>query len=161
MDINFNEYDFQDILDLIPDAIIVVSDQGKIIFVNSQAVFLFGHPRYALLDKPAEYFISTTTENCKWYKAPSDKESLDIIQELNVKNIDGSYLPVAIKLTPLVTNTGSCVIATVRDITEQKQAEKQRLESEKFYRALFEQSPDAVFVINLEGKHIIMALSLI
>jgi len=38
------------------------------------------------------------------------------------------------------------------DITERKQAEESLRRSEQFYRALFEQTNDAVFLIDLEGK---------
>ena len=42
----------------------------------------------------------------------------------------------------------------LQDITERKQAEAAREEAELRYRALFEQSHDAIFIFNLEGRHL-------
>lgn len=38
-------------------------------------------------------------------------------------------------------------------ITAVKQAEAAKAEVQRFYRSLFEQSPDAVFILDLEGRH--------
>lgn len=43
--------------------------------------------------------------------------------------------------------------AVGRDITAVKQAEAAKAEVQRFYRSLFEQSPDAVFILDLEGRH--------
>lgn len=40
------------------------------------------------------------------------------------------------------------------DITDMKEAEESRREAELRYRALFEQAHDAIFILNLEGRHL-------
>jgi PAS domain S-box-containing protein len=47
----------------------------------------------------------------------------------------------------------SGVVANTRDITEGKKAEIELRESEQRFRALFEQSPDSIFLIGLDGLH--------
>ena len=46
------------------------------------------------------------------------------------------------------------VVINYRDITERKAAEEARHEAEVRYRALFEQSHDAIFILDLEGRHL-------
>ncbi|MEW6406734.1 MAG: PAS domain S-box protein, partial [Chloroflexota bacterium] len=46
------------------------------------------------------------------------------------------------------------IVINYRDVTERKQAEESRREAELRYRALFEQSHDAVFILDLHGRHL-------
>ena len=47
-----------------------------------------------------------------------------------------------------------CIISTILDITERKQAEIARRQAQARYSALFEQSHDAVFILDLHGRHL-------
>lgn len=44
------------------------------------------------------------------------------------------------------------IYGTAQDITERKRAEEALLDSEKRYRVLFDQSPDGIVIVNMEGK---------
>jgi PAS domain S-box-containing protein len=46
------------------------------------------------------------------------------------------------------------VYTTFEDITERKQAEESRKQAELRYRALFEQSHDAIFILDFDGRHL-------
>ncbi|SIS02369.1 PAS domain S-box-containing protein [Peribacillus simplex] len=71
---------------------------------------------------------------------------------------DGSLIDVSVTLSPILDSKGNVISlsAIYRDISERKQAERelhqlhqQLQESEKKYRVLFEQSPDAVYLVEL------------
>ena len=47
------------------------------------------------------------------------------------------------------------VVGTVRDITEQKAAEALRLESEERYRAMIQQSLDAILIVDIKSKRVL------
>lgn len=46
------------------------------------------------------------------------------------------------------------IVASFADITERRQAEEKQREAELRYRALFNQSHDAIFIVSVEGAHL-------
>jgi PAS domain S-box-containing protein len=108
-----------------PDAVVVVDDHGRIIRVNSQARAMFGYPDEELLGKPVEMLMPTQfrrrhTEHQKQYMAEPRLRAMGAGLELIARRKDGSEFPVDIMLSPTETSEGKSVIATVRDVTEQK-----------------------------------------
>jgi PAS domain S-box-containing protein len=66
---------------------------------------------------------------------------------------DGTVFPATVLLTKAHTSGGDILQATVRDISEQKQAELALRESENKFRAIFENSRDALGV-SKNGRHV-------
>jgi PAS domain S-box-containing protein len=76
---------------------------------------------------------------------------------MGVHQPGGALRWLAINSQPL-TRTGEAlpyaVVTTFRDITERKQRERDLLEARQRYYALFEQAHDAVFILDLNGRHL-------
>ena len=70
-------------------------------------------------------------------------------RELSGRRKDGSEFPVEISLSPLKTETGTLVISIIRDSTAQKKVEAK-------FRGFLEAAPDAIVVVNREGKIVIL-----
>ena len=71
-----------------------------------------------------------------------------------MRHSNGSWRWVeAIATNMLDEPTVKAVVVNYRDITERKQAEEARNEAELRYRALFEQSHDAIFILDFAGRH--------
>ncbi len=61
------------------------------------------------------------------------------------------YVTQTKKIPVVVEGKVTNVVTVIHDVTEQKNAEKKIRESELQYRALFENSSDAIFIRNMEG----------
>ena len=66
--------------------------------------------------------------------------------------LDGEVFPATVLLTRVMLGERAFLEATVRDITEAKEAENALQASESRYRVLFESSPDGILIANIETK---------
>ncbi|MEC4890266.1 MAG: PAS domain S-box protein [Nitrospira sp.] len=123
------EAKFHDLFEFSPDAVIMVNQQGLITLANRQAETLFGYRQEELTALPVERlmpesgrhghiglrerFLATATPRLMGAGRP----------DLQAQRKDGTVFPVDIGLSPIDTEEGRMVVATIRDITARKQAE--------------------------------------
>ena len=108
-----------------PDAIVVVDVQGRLVWGNRQAEQLFGYGRAELLGQPVELLLPAGAQKAHLAHRAAYMESprtrrMGVGLDLNARRRDGGTFPVEISLTPLSTDRGDMVIATVRDISERQ-----------------------------------------
>lgn len=70
---------------------------------------------------------------------------------------DGTPFPVEVHGTSFTYKGKPHVLAIVRDITEQAQAEEQLREKEEQYHSIFEATTDGLFIVDLEDGHCVEA----
>jgi PAS domain S-box-containing protein len=112
-----------------PDAIIVVDESGCIVRVNERARAMFGYTTKEFLGERIEMLMPTRfrkrhLSHRKRYMAEPQLRAMGTGLELYAQRKDGSEFPVDIMLSPIETSEGRSVIATVRDVTEQRRAEE-------------------------------------
>lgn len=125
------------LLDAAPDAMIVVDEQGRIILANLQTQRIFGYAPKELLGQPVEVLIPGRHREGhlghreRFATDPRVRAMGSGLELLGCRR-DGSEFPVEISLSPLQTNQGMLVSASIRDISERKQSERriQRLQSQ-------------------------------
>ena len=108
-----------------PDAIVVVDAQGRVVWGNHQTEQLFGYGRAELLGQPVELLLPGGAQRAHLAHRAAYMESprtrgMGVGLDLNARRRDGATFPVEISLTPLSTDRGDMVIATVRDISERQ-----------------------------------------
>jgi PAS domain S-box-containing protein len=130
--------DFQ-VLDFMPDAVVVASSDGKITFVNRAAEALFGYERNELIGRPVEVLIPSQFRGGHSLKRQAYSEAphvrpMGLGLELRALTKDGHEIPVEISLAPLQKGTETQTIAAVRDVSQRKKLEEKAREAEKAAR---------------------------
>jgi len=141
-------------LEAAPDAIVVVDWSGHIVIVNQLAGRLFGYSRQELLGMPIEGLVPQRFgERHAGYRDDYFHEPhtrpMGEGRELWGRRKDGSEFTVEISLSPLKTETGTLVISIIRDTTARRRVEER-------FRGFLEAAPDAIVVVNRDGKMVIL-----
>jgi PAS domain S-box-containing protein len=128
---------YEGLFEFAPDAIVVVSREGRIVQVNKRTETLFGYTREELLNSEPdvlvpERFREKHREHRKMYMSGPRVRPMGTGLELFGRKKDGNEFPVDISLgvlQPVQAETDIVVLAVVRDITERKEAERKLLEA--------------------------------
>lgn len=153
-DAKFLEAKFRDLLESMPDGIVIANSTGHIVLANSQAERLFGYPSGELRGKsidvllPDRFRRGHVGHRSKYASQPRTR-GMGVGLELYGLRKDGQAFPVEISLSPLETEEGTLVMSAVRDISGRKKAEQK-------FRGLLESAPDAFVIVNREGEIILV-----
>lgn len=124
---------FSGLLDVAPDAMLVVNQSGEITLVNAMAEEMFKFSRDELVGKaielliPERYRHGHLSHRTKYGEKPHVRPMASGLN-LAACRKDGTEFPVEISLSPMHTSGGTLVFCSVRDVTERKNAER-RLET--------------------------------
>lgn len=144
-----SERRFRGLLEAAPDAMVIVNGQGRIALVNEQVERMFDYLRADLLGEPIELLLP---EYRRWTDPHDLSRPLPACQgrgsERSGRRKDGTAFPVEVALAPLETEQGPVVVAALRDISERRKADEQRLR----LAAVVESSADAIISKTLEGE---------
>jgi len=124
----FAEEGFRLVVDAAPIAMMMADKEGRIILINKRVETLFGYARNELIGQPAEILIperfrSHHVEYRQGYFGDAQARQMAAGRDLCGQCKDGSEVPIEIGLNPVHTSKGLCVLATIVDIRERKQAE--------------------------------------
>lgn len=145
-----------DLLERLPDAIVVVDRQGSIVRVNGQAEKMFGYSRQELVGQRHDILVPDDVREkhhdfMKDFISAPRARNMGTGMELRGRKKDGAVFPVDISLGFQEMDGSVLVLAMVRDFTEHMRTKEALAESEERYRKLVELAPDGV-AIQSEGK---------
>lgn len=124
-----SEERFRALIESAPDAFIVVDAKGRIVLVNDQAKSLFGYESDELIGQRVERLVpeglkQRHSSHRAGYMTVPRRRKMGSGLELWATRKDGTRVPVDISLSPVSTDEGVLVVAGVRDVTVQRQAEE-------------------------------------
>lgn len=122
------EAQFRQVVEMAPNAMILIDKEGKIELVNLQAEKIFGYARNELLGDSIDILLPERFRNLHphyrgtYFSNPSPR-AMGVGRELFGLRKDGSEFPVEIGLNPIMTSTGLKVLSAIVDISDRKQAD--------------------------------------
>ncbi|MDC0336161.1 transporter substrate-binding domain-containing protein [Pseudodesulfovibrio sp.] len=149
---------FQALLDAAPDAMVIVAQSGEITLVNIATEELFGYSREEMIGYKVEMLLPDYIREehpghrDKFFAAPGNM-SLVAGKEFYGQTHKGDQVPVDISLNPIETEDGIQIIASIRDITERKEAEEALREQEQRLTAIIENLPSVIILKDKDGRH--------
>ncbi|MBL8237227.1 MAG: response regulator [Bryobacterales bacterium] len=137
---------FRELLDAAPDAIIEADAQGRIVLVNEIAQRLFGYSREEFLALSIDELVPDAMRgehagHRESFAKRASTRPMGSGLALRAQRKDRSVFPVEISLSPIHSDDGFHVIATVRDVTARRLAEERFQEmQDRFTRELEEKN---------------------
>jgi PAS domain S-box-containing protein len=121
---------FESLLESAPDAIVIVGTDGLMTLVNRQTERLFGYERAELLGQPIEILLPDRSRavhavHRDEYFADPHARPMGVGLELHGRRRDRTEFPVEISLSPLRTEHGTIVSASIRDISDRVRIQEQ------------------------------------
>jgi len=148
------------LLDISPDALIVVDLAGMIVMTNEQTAVLFGYSREELQQQPVEILMPTrfravhTGHRQHYFSVPITRP-MGIGLQLFGQRKDGTAFPADISLRPLLLDDQLHVIGAIRDVTQQRRAEQERtqqLQRIRIQAELINLAHDAILICDPIGR---------
>ena len=142
--------------DRAPNGALITDANGRIIEVNAQVERYFGYSRDELVLQPIEILLPErfrrqhVTQRSS-FNAEGQPRQMGAGRNLMARRKDGSEFPVEIGLSPVQTQKGVVVLASVVDISTRAAQEAALRDSEERLRAVMENVVDGVITIDEQG----------
>ncbi len=159
-----SEERFRRLFEYSVDTQIVHDEEGRILDCNSEACRTLGYTHEELLSLRiqdiADGLLSEGEKRERekqggtlWQRAVrGEPDTFGIVHHGGHKRKDGTTFPIEVHVGGVDYGGRRAILASVRDISERKEAERRLEESEQRYKSLFEHNPDAVYSFDLEGN---------
>ncbi len=115
---------FRELLDALPDAIVISSPEGCILHANRRAAELTGFAAADLVGRPVEDLVPERMRDTHLHRRslsggrPAASRAMDAGIDFVLLRADGREVPVDIALSTLKTPDASYVLSCLRDVTD-------------------------------------------
>jgi formate hydrogenlyase transcriptional activator len=146
------------LIEAVPDAMVIADLKGGIVLVNTQAERLFGYEPQELLGQSVEILVPESlrqkhVRHRDEFRAEPRTRPMGTGLELFGRRKDGAVFPIEISLSPTEDADGFFVAASIRDISDRKQAQEALRQSEERFRLLVAEVKDyAIFMLDPHGR---------
>lgn len=133
-DVGLIEERYRDLLDSVPDAIVIANDVGSIVLFNAEASRLFGVVAESMIGAPVERLIPERfarghAGHRERFASQPQRRPMGNGLELRALRGDGSEFPVEVSLSPLILGERRFTMAALRDLSERARIEQVQREA--------------------------------
>lgn len=149
---------FEGILEIAEDAVISIDANQRITLFNRAAEKIFGYGAPEVIGQSVELLLpdrlaASHRHDVEGFAASSVTARLmGELREVFGRRKDGSEFPAEASISKLDVAGGKVFTAFVRDVTERKRAEAAREESERRWRAVYENSAIGIGLTDATGR---------
>lgn len=138
-----------------PDAILLVNQEGNIVYANKEVETVFGYLPHELDDKWHDILVSEAIRDAHsehrhdFFQNPHTRP-MGQGAELEGLRKDGTMFPIEIKLSPLEVDGETQVICIARDITAKKEADDAIRQKANELKSLYEMGKNVSEFLSME-----------
>lgn len=154
-----SEEKYRNLVDNMEDGVFLVED-GILVFANRVLAGRLGYTIEEMIGRPFPDFLMPDSRplSMDLYRRRVAGEAVQSRYEVDLLHKDGhSGVPVLLTLARIIASTGRVdVLGTARDVSERKRTEEALHESEERFRALLDNSPQALNLKDSEGRYLLV-----
>ena len=146
--------EFQNLLDLLPDPIVIVDRKGTFLAINRKVEEITGFKRKELLGQNFLWTKIVTARSKATLMRNLAKRMMEMQlapYEVEALTRDGEKIPTEVNAVRIEYEGKPAALVIFRELRERKKAEEALRESEERYRTIFELSPDSIVTVDTQG----------
>ena len=142
----------------IQDAVLMMTPAGLISYWNPAAERIFGYTEDEVMGKDLHqllappHYLETQRKAYAKFQQTGTGDAVDKTLELEACHKDGHEISIELSLSAVQLRDGWHAAGIIRDITERKRSEKELQSSQARYRALIDQSYEALALVDIQTQ---------
>jgi PAS domain S-box-containing protein len=117
-----------EVVEAMPDGVVIVNVEGEMLLVNREMERLLGYAREQMLGQPVEMLLAEDirvrhVEHREGFNHNPHRRAMGAGLDLSAQRNDGTVFPVEISLAPADVAGEKVIIATIRDVSANRQAD--------------------------------------
>lgn len=147
---------YRDLVEAVPDALLVISEDGEIEFANAHTERLFGYSRSQLLGRHYEMLLPVRFEGRgkstreRFARDPGTRRAGTDLK-LFGRYRDGTEFPIEVSFAPLGVGPGMRIVASVRDVSDRRRVDAELRDALSLLSATLESTADGILVVAADG----------
>ncbi len=149
-----SEEQYRTLIEIISDGIAFIDADEKIVLMNPAGARMFGLTQEKIIGRSLLDFCTPATKKLIKLQTARRRAGFRDEYQMEIIRPNGEHRFLNTKVSPTFNASGEFIgsSGTFQDVTDLRNAEKALKESEEYYRAVIETSPDGFWVTDVNGK---------
>lgn len=147
---------YGDLIEAVPDALLLINEDGNIAFANSHTERLFGYSRDQLLGSNYDLLLPARFKghgDAPWERLAKDPGTRRAGTDLKLfgLNSDGTEFPMEVSFAPLGVRPRMKIIASIREVGDRSRVDAELRDALSLLSATLESTADGILVVAADG----------